>query len=396
MGIGAGIGSAGNAATHHVANAEDGCALALGQFQSRQGIGRFAALRDGNHDVALRDNRIAVAELRGVLDLHRNAGQVLNQIFGHQAGVPARAARHNDDAVGINKLLLVGAEASHIEVATPHFEAAAHRIEDRTRLLKNLLEHKVLVTTFFNTIQLQLQALDVGRLHHVFARADGQLAVLDNSELVVVDVHHLVGVLDDGGSVGSHEELALANTNNQRRTLAGRNELVGLVLAQHHNGVGTYYFVQRQAHGFFQRASVLRLNLLDEVDEYFGVRIRMEYVALLLQVCLQRSVVLNDAIVDKGNPLRGRVVRMGVHIVGLAVGSPAGVAHAHGGVRVFGSQKIFELRYFAFLLIHAQRAVEQGHTGRVVAAVFEAVQPFENNWTGLPMAQIRYDAAHGK
>ncbi len=175
VGVGAGIGGAGNAAAHHVADTENGSALALGQLHGGQRVGRFAALRNGNHDVALRNHGVAVAEFGGVLHFHRNAGQVFNQVLGHQAGVPGSAAGHDDDALGIHELLLVGPDAAHVQVAGLQLQAPAHGVEDGAGLLKNLLEHEVLVAAFLDAVQLQLQLLDVRRLLHVLAAANVQL-----------------------------------------------------------------------------------------------------------------------------------------------------------------------------------------------------------------------------
>ena len=74
MGVSTRICSAGNGGTHYVANAKNRGSFGFSQFDSRQCIGGFARLRDGNYDVTLLNNRIAVAKLRRVFDLDRNAG----------------------------------------------------------------------------------------------------------------------------------------------------------------------------------------------------------------------------------------------------------------------------------------------------------------------------------
>ena len=67
-------------------------ALALALAQGRQRVGRLAGLRDGDDDGVAVDRRIAVAELAGVLDLDRDAGELLEQVFADQGRVVAGAA----------------------------------------------------------------------------------------------------------------------------------------------------------------------------------------------------------------------------------------------------------------------------------------------------------------
>ena len=136
-------------------------------------------------------------------------------------------------------------------MAATQLQAATHRIHDGARLLENLLQHEVRITTFFDAFQLHLQFLDVWNLAHVFAAANVQLPIANNHDFVVIHIHHFVGILDDGCGIGGNKELAFANTNHHRRAFAGRNKLIGRIPTKHYDGVGTYYFVQSQAHGLF-------------------------------------------------------------------------------------------------------------------------------------------------
>jgi len=122
----------------------------------------------------------------------------------------------------------------------------------------------------------------------------------------------------------------------------------------------------------------------------------MENVALLLQVRFQRRVVFNDAVVNNGNPLRSGIVGVGILVVGLAVGGPAGVAHADVSMGVFGSDKSFELTDLTFFLVDVQLAVEQGYASGVVTPIFKPMQTFNNDGAGLTIADISNNAAHGR
>ena len=67
--------------------------LLLGLAQGRQRVGRLAGLADGDDDRAFFDDRVAIAELAGVLDLGGDLGQVLEEVLADQPRVPGRALR---------------------------------------------------------------------------------------------------------------------------------------------------------------------------------------------------------------------------------------------------------------------------------------------------------------
>ena len=65
---------AGDRGAHHVHQAHRPCPAALGLADRRQRVGGLAALGDADDQRAAVHHRIAVAELGGVLDLHRESG----------------------------------------------------------------------------------------------------------------------------------------------------------------------------------------------------------------------------------------------------------------------------------------------------------------------------------
>ncbi len=67
-------------------------------------------------------------------------------------------------------------------------------------------------------------------------------------------------------------------------------------------------------------------------------------------------------------------MRVGVGIVGFAVGSPAGMAHANMAADVFVFGKFHQVGDFALFFVNIEVAVLQGNTGTVVSAVFQALQ----------------------
>ena len=71
--------------------------VALGFAQRRQRVGGFAGLRDDDRRACSADDRVAIAVLGAVVDLDRQAGELLDEELADEAGVPGRAAGQNRD-----------------------------------------------------------------------------------------------------------------------------------------------------------------------------------------------------------------------------------------------------------------------------------------------------------
>ena len=105
--------------------------------------------------------------------------------------------------------------------------------------------------------------------------------------------------------------------------------------------------------------------------------------------------VLDDAVVDEGHPLGG--VGMGVLLVGHPVGRPAGVADADGAGQAVAAQKRFQVGELALGAAAFDAAVDQGgDAGRIVAPVFEPLEPLEEKGRDLGLADDAGDPAHGR
>jgi len=73
-------------------------ALRLGVAQRRQSVRRLARLRHDDHQPVLGQRRLAVAKLRGDVDIHRKPGEALQPIARDEPGVKGGSAGRNSDA----------------------------------------------------------------------------------------------------------------------------------------------------------------------------------------------------------------------------------------------------------------------------------------------------------
>ena len=81
------------------------------------------------------------------------------------------------------------------------------------------------------------------------------------------------------------------------------------------------------------------------MGDHLGVGLGAEHGALLFELVAQLAEILDDAVVDDGEPV-GRV-RMGVVLGRLAVGRPAGVADADGAGERLAREPRFEIAQLA-------------------------------------------------
>ena len=87
---------------------------------------------------------------------------------------------------------------------------------------------------------------------------------------------------------------------------------------------------------------------------------------------------------------------MGVEVVGPAVRRPARVGEADRGVRRPVGDGRLEVDQLARPLLDEQvtGVIDEGDAGRVVAAVLEALEPFDEDGARLPGTGVTDDAAH--
>ena len=118
--------------------------LLAGVPDRHQRVHGLAGLGDRDDQRRPVEDRVAVAELAGQLDLAGDPGPVLDRVLGDQPGVVGRPAGDDDDLVDLAQLV----------VGQPHLvqgqravraDPAEQRVGDRLRLLGDLLEHEVVV-----------------------------------------------------------------------------------------------------------------------------------------------------------------------------------------------------------------------------------------------------------
>ncbi len=130
--------------------------------------------------------------------------------------------------------------------------------------------------------------------------------------------------------VGAEIHLAVAVADGERRALPRADQQVVMAFEQVDQREGAAQPLERREHGVRRRLAGGEF-VLDHQRGDLGVGLGDEAVALGRELLAQRLEVLDDAVVDDGEPARR--VRMGVRLGRLAVGRPAGVADADRAAR---------------------------------------------------------------
>ncbi|OQB98442.1 MAG: hypothetical protein BWX80_03981 [Candidatus Hydrogenedentes bacterium ADurb.Bin101] len=218
------------------------------------------------------------------------------------------------------------------------------------------------------------------------------LAPADFAHLPVVDIHDIAGIFHDGGYVGTDKGFILAHTDDQRAAMARGHHQVGMVFAYNADGICAFDILKRALDGLEQVAFII---LAHQVRNRFRIRLTAEGDAFLFQPGAQFLVVLDDAVVHHRDFLGHVKVGMGVYFARHPVGCPAGMADAQAArKRMFRQFLIHDFKLAQALDALEALLIDNGHAGRVVTAVFQAMQPGHNDFHGTPVPDVSYDSAH--
>ena len=184
------------------------------------------------------------------------------------------------------------------------------------------------------------------------------------------------GILEQCRNIRSHKVFALAPADDQRAFPLDCKNGVRVIPEQHGQRIAAAHLGKRLLQ-CTQR--VTGIAAVDQLYQHFGVRLTLEGIAFCGQALLEQAVIFNDAIVHNAHT-RGRM-RVAVHIAGLAMGSPAGVADAAEALCQLLRRQLFpQGGEPSFAFYHADAAVQRKrHTGGVVPAILQLFQTIQQH-----------------
>ena len=181
-----------------------------GLAQAGEGVRRLAGLRDGQH------GRVAVAKFAGVFDFNRQVRKLLEQIFAHEAGVPARAASGNHDLVDRAQLGGGEVQAAKLGGRFVVVDAPPQRVLNRARLLEDFLEHVVREFPALGGLAVEFELADLEPRRVRTEPGDLETLGGESHDVVVVQVDDLPGVGRDRVGVAGQKIFSVAHSHDQR------------------------------------------------------------------------------------------------------------------------------------------------------------------------------------
>ncbi len=289
-------------------------------------------------------------------------------------------------------------DSGHFDIRSLHADASSEGIHDGVGLLENFLEHEVVEAALFDGFNLHFELVHLRGDNRVLKVANGQAVLtVHDRDLFVVQVDDVLRVLDDGCRVRSDVKLILlADPDDEWARFARSNEQIGLVCVNDRNGVGAFHLLQCHLDGIGDGRVRSVLDFVNEVDEHLGVSVTDKGVAVGFEAGAKGFVILDDAVVNHSEPSKPRSMRVGVDVIGRPVRGPSGVSDAHGAGRNFVAnkgQKVLDLSFFLFYL-DGICPIKNGNTSAVVSAVFESLQPFDENGEAVFITYVSNNTAH--
>ena len=363
MGVDHGVGLTRDRGAVGIADRQYLGALLTGIPDRHQSVCGLTRLADRDHQGVAGQDRVAIAELMSQLDLARDPGPVLDRIFGDQSGVVGGAATDHHDPVDVAELAL--ADPHFIELEGAFWcVATQQRIADHFWLLEDLLAHEPVVAALLSGRQIPIDVVLLAGGWSAVEVGDLDAVTSDRHNLVLGELKGITGVLDEGGHIGAEEVLALAEADHERRVAACGNDPLRVIGVDGHECESPLQPATHLLHGGGEVAGLCDSSL-QQVRGDLGVGLGDEISVIALQLLAEGGEVFDDPVVHHGHAALLAKVRVGIDVIGRAMGGPTGVADADLclGEGVLG-EGVDQIGQLAGLLVGDDRALgDHGYAG---------------------------------
>ena len=320
------------------------------------------------------DDGIAVTQLTGQLRPDRDAAQLFHNITAHIAGMIGRTAGGDHDLVDTPQLFIAELEA--LQYDFPVLHPGLDGSLQGPGLLHNLFEHEMLIATLFRRLGVPH---DPGQgLLNLPAAAvvDGNLLRGEGSKLPILQINDGAGMADEGGNIGSEEILPSAHAQNQRAGVLDGDQLTGVLITDHTQGVGTLQAGNGFHHSPLQVTSIIQIQ---QMYNHFCIGFAVKNKTFLHQFRPKLGIILDNAVMNHGKMTVVGQVGVGIGDGGGAVGGPAGMADAAEAGDVFAviGAPIQVLQIAAALFGNDPSLMLHGDASRVIATIFQPFQAFQ-------------------
>ena len=210
--------------------------------------------------------------------------------------------------------------------------------------------------------------------------------------VAIFEIGHAVGEGRKCDRIGAEEHLPVAMTDGERRAHAGAEHEIVLAFEDDRQSEGTFEALEHIRHRFARRCAARPLPG-DELSNHFGVGVGRKLDILLEELVLQPLKILGYPVVND-NHIAGDM-RMGVDLVGGAVGRPAGVAETGRAGKMIAIHLRLQIGQLAWRPDALDSAIlENGDPRRIVTAIFKPLERLEKLSRDRFLAQNADNPAH--
>jgi hypothetical protein len=268
-----------------------------------------------------------------------------------------------------------------------------HRVSNSLRLLVDLFQHEVRIPRLLGRFAFPRDEGGGPLDRNAIQGAEGDPAGSQDRQLPLFQDQDVPGLPKKRRNVGGEEHFAIPEPDDQRGTpAADSHHRVRGVRGDAGHGIRAPEVPARPA-------NCLREPVLPVVLNEVGDDLRVGLGSKAMPLCCQRpaefAVVLNDPVVDEGEPGPAVHVGMGVGLGRASMGRPTRVADPERPKGSCRSDQGLERGDFPSRLPHLEPG--RGHcgdAGRVVTPIFEAVEARNQERNGVTMTGVSDDAAH--
>src|SRR5690606_14585139 len=218
----------------------------------------------------------------------------------------------------------------------------------------------------------------------------------DFSNITLFQIDESVSDLAQCQWIRGNKVFTDAYANYQRAAAAGNHQMIRFGRVDCTESVGT---VQERNNVQYCAQHVLVVAYaftVQQVHDNFSIGVRQELVTICDQFLAQAFVVFNNAVVHQRKLVTGEV-GVCIALAGYPVSGPAGVGDAGAAACRLGKQlvsKFLDLANSAYTFEGSGFFLDDCKTGRVVTAVLQTFEPFQQNTNNVTLGNATHNSTH--
>ena len=165
--------------------------------------------------------------------------------------------------------------------ALPANEPTAQGVGNGVGLLENFFQHVMRKVIEFHGIGLPFNPFRFTCNRLVGQRINGIFMRPHRDDVVILEIHDLVGAAQEGSDIARQEHFVLPNTEHHRRTTPCRHQFMRMIGVHDDEPVGPGHLPQGALDRLGEIAGILVFN---QVRDHFGIGFRAEAVAPAAQL----------------------------------------------------------------------------------------------------------------